>query len=337
MTGHDRIGVGVIALGMGMRHVEAAIASPRARLVGIADIDPVRLEQVRQQVSPDVATTDYRELLANPAIDLIVVASPDPFHRDQTVEALQAGKHVLVEKPMAPTVAECQDMVDAAKAANKSLFVGHIVRFTPAFATVKKVVESGDLGQVYFVGTSYEHDYSRLARKSAWRFDPKYSRHQFLGGGCHAVDLLRFFLPDTNATSAVANHFSLPESPNDDCIAALYRTASGAVGRVLVTAGCKRPYGITLQVYGTEGTFDASNVETSMRYWTNSMPGLGHNWMQVPVESNNHPADLQLDHCISAIRGEVAPIISGEEGMKTVQLAVASIEASHSDQWVSVS
>jgi predicted dehydrogenase len=332
----DRLGVGIIGLGMGYRHLEAVVASPHTRLAAICDIDETRLRDVERETGVDQAATAYEELLANPAVDLVIVASPDPFHCEQTVAALRAGKHVLVEKPMAPTLAECQAMVDAARAADRRLAVGHVVRFTPAFSTIKRLADEGELGTVYYVGASYEHDYGRLKRQAAWRFDPKHARHQFLGGGCHAVDLLRYFLSDVESTAAVANHFSLPESPNDDCLVALYRARSGAVGRVLVTAGCKRPYEIALEVYGTRGTMIANNTSRSMQYWTLGVPGLGDRWMDVPVTLDNHPVDIQLAHFISAIRGETDLLISGEEGMRTVALALASIRASHADAWDTV-
>lgn len=330
------LGVGIIGLGVGLRHAQAVQQDPRTRLAGVADQDANIAARRGRELSPDQTATDYRELLANPAIDLIIVATPDHFHRDQTVAALLAGKHVLVEKPMAPSLAECQDMVDAARAAGKLLMVGHSVRFTPAFTTIKTLVDHGDLGEIYYVGSSYEHDYGRLKRPAAWRFDPKYARHQFLGGGCHAVDLLRLFLPDIRKVAAVSNHFSLPESPKDDCILALYRAGNGAAGRVQVTAGCKRPYEIALQVYGTTGTFVADNVSDRMRYWTLRVPGLEDRWMEVPVNVNNHPFDAQLAHLVAAITGEVEPLIPGEEGMRTVALALASIEAAQADTWVEV-
>lgn len=332
-----QLGVGIIGLGMGLRHLEATEELSDTRLVAIADVNEATLRSVERDSGVDQAVTDYRRMLTNPAVDVVIVASPDPFHRDQTVDALEAGKHVLVEKPMASTVEECRDMVGAARTAGKKLMVGHSVRFTPAFTTIKHLADTGELGTVYYVGASYEHDYSRLQRSAAWRFDPKYARHQFLGGGCHAVDLIRYFLPDVCATAAVANHFSLPESPKDDCLISLYRTDSGRVGRVLVTAGCKRPYEIALQVYGTDGTVDASNTTDSMRYWSRKMPGLGERWMDVPVKVDNHPVHLQLAHFAAAIRGEVELLTPGEEGMRTVALAVASIEASHADTWVAVS
>jgi UDP-N-acetyl-2-amino-2-deoxyglucuronate dehydrogenase len=332
----DRFGVGIIGLGMGYRHLEATMASPDARLVSICDIDPVRLQQVKSETGVEQAVSSFEELLRNPDVDIVVVASPDHFHCEHTVAALQAGKHVLVEKPMAPTIQACQEMVDAARTAGRQLAVGHVVRFTPAFSAIKHLADIGELGTVYYVGTSYEHDYERLKRQAAWRFDPKYARHQFLGGGCHAVDLLRHFVPDIESTSAVANHFSLPQSPNDDCLVALYRSASGPIGRVLVTAGCKRPYEIALEVYGTQGTVLANNTSTSMRYWTLGMQGLGDRWIDVPVTLDNHPVDIQFAHFIAAIRGETELLVSGEEGMRTVALALASIRASHTDTWQNV-
>lgn len=324
-----RYNVGIIGLGMGRTHLRAIQAIPSLTAVALCDVDLEKTRMVAREHDVERITSDYRELVADPAIDLIVVASPDHFHREHTVAALEAGKHVLCEKPMAPSADECAQMVAAADRSRGKLMIGHIVRFTPIFQTIKQLVDDGDLGEVFYVGTDYQHDYAKLGGANAWRFDPKLARHVFLGGGCHAVDLMRWFLGPLAEVTAVANHIALPQSPTDDCIIACYTSESNQLGRVFVSSGCHRPYSIELAVYGTKGTAMATNVDTEARLWLSRVPGLGGRWMTLPASVDNHPARTQLEHFVGCIEADRQPLIDGREGMRTAIAALTAIQASH--------
>lgn len=325
--------IAIIGLGMGYRHLQAVEKHPQAKVVAVCDIDIEKARAIAQKHGMPLAVSDYRELVDNLDIDVVIVASPDHFHREHTVAMLEAGKHVLCEKPMAPTVEECQLMVEAADRSHRKLMIGHIVRFTPIFKTVKRLVDEGELGEIFYVGTDYQHDYAKIG---GWRFDPKLARHVFLGGGCHAVDLMRWFLSDISTVTAVANRKALLQSPTDDCIVACYTTVEDQLGRVFVSSGCHRPYNIGLEVYGTRGTVLATNVDTEARLWLEKVEGLGKKWMTVPTWIDNHPAYTQLEHFISCIEHDQTPLIDGREGMHTVQAALAAIHASHTPEKIAV-
>jgi len=331
----EAIRIGIIGLRMGSSHLEAARGIPGVVVRAICDVDQDRLAEVKARYGIEHAYADCERMISDPELDVVVVASPDHFHRDHTVHSLQAGKHVLCEKPMAPTLAECADMVKAARSSKRTLAIGHIVRFTPIFAYLKRVVERGELGQLYYVSSSYEHDYARVG--GAWRFDPKLARHVFLGGGCHAVDLVRYFLGDFERVVAAATHIALPQMPLDDTVAALYSTAQNQIGQVFVGGGARRPYNLSLALYGTKGTALATNVDAEARIWTTDMQEpLGDRWMTIPAPIDNHPTRTQLQHFIDCLRAGQEPLVTGEEGMRTVAAALAAIEASVTGQAVQV-
>lgn len=321
------MGIGVIGLRMGLAHIRAAGQIPGARVVSVCDVNEETLQRVAREHAVPHACTDYRELVENPDVELVVVASPDHFHREHTERALAAGKHVLCEKPMAWTLEECRSMIAAQKRSGRLLYVGHLVRLTPAFSTARKMVEEGILGQVYYVGATYQHDYAKLGGHDNWRFDPKLARHIFLGGGCHAVDLMRHFVGQVSSVTAVSNHIGLPKLPTDDLVVALYQGDSGAVGRVFVSGGCKRPYEIALELYGTKGTLVANNVDQEFRVWLDDVPDLGKRWITVPTSVDNHPTMLQLRHVMACIRDGATPLVPGEEGARTVAASLAAIDA----------
>ena len=331
----DQVRVGIIGLRMGGSHLRAAASLPGVRVRSICDTDQGRLEQVRAENGIERATTDYRQLVDDPELDVVVVASPDHFHRDHTVHALEAGKHVLCEKPMAWTLPECADMVAAAGRAGKQLMIGHLVRFTPVFAYLKQVAGRGELGELYHVSSTYEHDYARVG--GAWRFDPKLARHVFLGGGCHSVDLMRHFLGEVNRAVAVGSHKALPQMPRDDTVAALYSTPAGQIGHVFVGGGARRPYVLSLALYGTKGTALATNVDSEARLWTTDMlDTLGDRWLTIPAPLDNHPVGTQMRHFLECVRTGAQPLVTGEDGMRTVAAALAAIEASETGKPVEI-
>jgi predicted dehydrogenase len=135
--------------------------NPNARLAAVCDLDLAKAQSAAEQFGADQVYQDYRQLLDDDAIDAVVVCTPDQLHREMSVAALTRGKHVLCEKPMALTVADCQAMIAAERAGQARLMIGQICRYTPGFVAAKCLIEQGVIGELFFVESEYAHDYSR--------------------------------------------------------------------------------------------------------------------------------------------------------------------------------
>lgn len=144
------IGIGVIGCGfVGYgAHLPAFSAMKSARLTAVADPDAKRLEKARKKFLVEADYLDYAELIKDPNVDAVVVSVPTPMHKRVTLAALQAGKHVLCEMPLAPTVEDVDEMIDAAKRAGVFLMPGLNFRFTPNYVKTKAEIKSGRLGEV---------------------------------------------------------------------------------------------------------------------------------------------------------------------------------------------
>ncbi|HVB98151.1 MAG TPA: Gfo/Idh/MocA family oxidoreductase [Candidatus Dormibacteraeota bacterium] len=144
-----RISVGIIGTGWcGGIRAETCAASPFVNELHIAEIREDRLQEVAAKTRPVTATVDYRELLANPGIDAIIVsATPETTHYPMAKESLQAGKHVFLEKPIALELEEADDLIQLAKSKGLLFTIGYSQRFNPKFAYVKKSIEDGTIGQ----------------------------------------------------------------------------------------------------------------------------------------------------------------------------------------------
>lgn len=144
------LNVGVIGYGYwGPKLVRNFQELPGTQVTMVADRDPKRLAQVRQMHRDVALTDDYMDLL-NSDVDAVIVATPVSTHFRLTWDALRHGKHVLVEKPLARTRAECQALIDLAKSRHLALMVGHTFEYNPAVEMLKAMVESGELGRIYY-------------------------------------------------------------------------------------------------------------------------------------------------------------------------------------------
>ena len=146
----QQINVGIIGTGW-IGGVRAAVLaqSPQVRELHVCEIRPDRLAEVAALTNPASATLDYHELLANPAIDLIIISTtPETTHYPIAKDALRAGKHVLIEKPLARTVQEADELIQIARDKNLKLTVGYSQRFNHRMAFIRKTIQSGGIGEV---------------------------------------------------------------------------------------------------------------------------------------------------------------------------------------------
>ncbi|HZO91841.1 MAG TPA: Gfo/Idh/MocA family oxidoreductase [Chthonomonadaceae bacterium] len=140
-------GFGVIGVGTwGGLHARVYASTPGAHLAAICDANGERARQVGEACGAARIYTDYRQLLDDPNVQAVSIALPDFLHREATVAAAQAGKHILVEKPLATTEADCLAMLEAAQAAGVLLFVDFHNRWSPLFHALKQALEAGELG-----------------------------------------------------------------------------------------------------------------------------------------------------------------------------------------------
>jgi len=252
-------------------------------------------------------------LVGNPAIDAVVIASPNALHAEHTILAAQAGKHILCEKPMAMNVEECQQMIDACRGHCVRLMVAHMVRFSPLVRKIREVIQSGRLGRVQFARCDFMFDARHSPRR--WIFDRALAR----GGpafdiGVHAIDTLRYVLSDeVEQTSA---HLSPPpdEHTVERYAALLLKFSRG----IFATVCCsfELPYRTCLEITGSEGTLTCYNFTLRNRELTLY---LSRDSTSPPVETVTVPVNdfyvTEIDHFSECLRQGLEPEIPGEEGL----------------------
>ena len=324
--------VGNIGMMFGMAHLEGAMGYG-AEIALICDKDPETLANAgkKYNIPEEKWCTDYHDIINNKDINVVSVAIPDQQHKQVCIDLLNAGKHVLCEKPLALTREDIDKIVRAAEASNCKFMVGQICRFTPSFEKAKELIDNGTLGEIYFVESEYAHDYMKIVKTKFgdgnWRADP--NRHGLIGGGCHAVDLLRWLAGDPEEVFAYGTHKALLTVPYDDATIAIMKFPNGVAGKVFVSTGCKRDYTMRTVIYGTKGTLICDNTSPTMQLFVADENGVAPEKPEiVEVEVNNHNAIKEFAVFADAIINDKPVLTDAREGAKTVAACLAIVESS---------
>ncbi len=332
------------ASNMGLNHIRSIAHHPKMELVAICDKNPERLEIAKTEVDCPAYYTDWHDLINDPNVEAVVLCIPDRLHLEMTEEALKAGKQVLCEKPMALTIEECEQMRVAEKKYGQRLMVGQICRYAPGFRLAKKLVERGEIGELYYVESEYAHDYSKSRGADDWRVDPL--REPFLGGGCHAVDLLRWFAGDPTEVTAYANHKCLTDWPINDCTVAIMRFPNDVIGKVFVSIGCKRDYTMRSCFYGTKGTIICDNRSNHITIYKAEMKEkvevFGENKqdfaipIKLPVKLASHNTYGELGDFAESILQDKAVPTSAYDSERSVVVCLAAAQSARENRSIKI-
>ncbi len=212
MTKHRRkthFNIAVIgAGGIGQDHLASFRLHPSARVVAIAEVSPARGREAAEKFGVPELVTDYRALLGRGDIDVVSIALPNYLHAKVALEALRAGKHVMLDKPMATNARDAAKLVAEARKRGVLFMVGQNFRFNADTQTARQVVERGDLGEVYHAKTSWSRR-AGIPRIGSW-----FTQKRFAGGGCtydigvHALDRCLYLIGEFDAAAVSGQTFA---------------------------------------------------------------------------------------------------------------------------------
>lgn len=316
----SELGVAIQGAGwVSTEHIRAYQRHPRARIVAIGSRTREGAQRKAREMGLDVPVFDrIEDLLAQPDVDAVSLCTPPERHSIETVLAAEAGKHVLIEKPVALNLDELRRMRDAVRTAGVRTVVSFVLRWNPAVINIKALKADGALGTTFHVQTDYWHnvEVAGLLRKGGGGIGA------MLGGGCHAMDAARYLM-DSDIVEVSALSWTPPSQPAgagaaDDTVA-LVRFADGAMGKV---SGCTTqwmPYNFNIDLFGTDG------VVRGNRLYTRRLPGLT-GLAELPTvlpdsgDVSHHPFPGEIAHFIDCI-------LSGRESHVNLEDAVNTHEA----------
>ena len=246
----NRLRIGVIGLGwFGEIHCETIAGVPNLELAALCTRTPERLKSQADKFGVKKTYRDYHDMLADSEIDAVSIVTMWDQHTDPAIAALQAGKHVFLEKPMASTVADCNKIIAAAKKSRGILQIGHICRFNPRYRMAKQAIDQGKIGKIVALS-------SRRNIPAAWTPEILNKIGPIVGDAIHDTDLMLWFTGD-KVVSAYAQTVSVRGLKHPDIGQTMYRFKNGATA-TLETVWCmpeKTPFDIDerMSIIGTDG------------------------------------------------------------------------------------
>src|SRR5579859_1398671 len=204
----ERLRVGVIGAGVGAFHLAAYTQLPQVEIVALAGLDDERVRRVATQYLVPATFRDYQDLLAAPGIDAVSICLPNALHAPVSIEALQAGKHVLVEKPLARTTVEGQSMVQAAAESQRILMVAFNQRYRGDAQWLKRYIDTGALGTIYYAKAHWMRR-TGIPQLGSW-----FVSKELAGGGplvdlgVHVLDMALYMLGEPVPLSVTASTYA---------------------------------------------------------------------------------------------------------------------------------
>jgi predicted dehydrogenase len=310
---------------MGRNHLRVLHDLDGAQLVGLADPDEAIAQKSARRFGVP-AYTDYRQLLDGVELDAVVVAVPTAMHKQVVLDALQRRLHVLVEKPIASTVEEGNDLMLTAREAGVLLAVGHIERYNPAIVELHKRLWQGELGRVF--------------KMHARRLGPFPPRVRDVGVvidlGTHDVDIMRW-LSGSEVQRVYAETARQIHTEHEDLLSGLLRFNDGSIG--VLDINWLTPTKIReLMITGERGMFHVNYLTQDLFFYENNyvktdwdtisnISGVSEGDMVRLRIDKAEPLKIELESFLKAASGETAPIVSAEDGIAALRIVQKLVEA----------
>lgn len=325
MSNHGRVKVGIIGSGFEADiHAESFRLMPdEAEVVAVASPTPGNAEQFARRHRLPRWYTDYRQMLAEPGIEMITIAAPNALHARMTVDAAAEGKHVVCEKPLCMTLEEADLMIDTCRRQGVLLLYAEELFFTPKYVKAKRMADEGAFGNVYLVKQTEKH----FGPHASWFWDVERSGGGvFMDMGCHGIAFCHWFLgrPKLNSIYCqMDTHVHGDKTRGEDDSICILEFENGAKG--LVENSWARRGGMEdrVEIYGAGGVTYA-DLHMGNALPTYSESGYGYAVEKAPSTQGwsypvfeelwNYGFPQEMHHFARCVRGKDSPQATGEDG-----------------------
>jgi len=333
------IGCGSIAQ---HRHLVEYENNPNVEIVAVCDIVEERVNETAAKYDAKPYTS-YEKLLETEQVDAVSVCLPNYLHAPVSIAALNAGNHVLCEKPMATSSEEAEQMIEAAEKNNKKLMIGHNQRFVSSHQKAKELIVAGELGEIYSFRTTFGHggpEQWSAEGEDSWFFKKD---EAFIGAmgdlGVHKADLLRYLLGEEFIDVSAFIETSAKENTDvDDNAVLTLRSETGVIGTLAASWAYYAKEDNSTVIYGEKGSI---RLEDDPTYGMiiNYANGETVNYELGKIQSNEDGGQTNthvIDHFVESILENKKPLIDGEEGKKSLEIILAAIQSNETKQITSI-
>jgi UDP-N-acetyl-2-amino-2-deoxyglucuronate dehydrogenase len=323
--------VGIIGYGwVATAHIAAINASPYAQVTAVCSSRPLNDSDLSHSYGSKIKSfTDLHLMLKDKSIDIVSICSYPNQHKDHAVAAAKAGKHLIIEKPLALSWEECQAIDAAVKSSGVKTCVCFECRYSSQFLSTKAVIDEGLLGELYYGEIDYYHGLGPWYGQFRWNITKEAGGSSLLTAGCHALDALLLCMGtdvsevtsyDTKSKSKIFEPYQYTTSS-----VTILKFKSGKIGKCAAIVDCLQPYYFHTHLCGSEGSlldnkFHSMKLNTNKSSWsTLSMKMLDSG------DVADHPYQTQFNKFFESLeRGISMPLTSLDDAMKTHEIVFAA-------------
>jgi len=326
-------------------HAESLKRVAAAEVIAVASKTEVHVREFAQRHQIPHYFTDYRKLLEMDEVDMIVIGVPNDLHAQVTIDAANAGKHVVCEKPLCMNLQEADRMIEVCKKANVKLMYAEELCFTPKYVRLKQLVDEGALGDIYLVKQSEKHD----GPHSPWFWDVNRSGGGVtLDMGCHAFEFFRWILGKPKIESVYADmgtYVHGGKTEGDDNSLIIVKFDGGVTALAEESWAKKGGMDDRAEVYGSEGVAYA-NLLMGNAILTYSDVGYGYvvekagrttGWtFTIYEEAWNYGFPQEMEHFVDCVLHDKEPLETGEDGRVVLEMIFAAYQSAATGQKVAL-
>ena len=319
-----KMNVGIIGAGyIGEIHGDAICKIPGLKILGVCRTNKNELEKIALKFQAK-AYEDYKSLLTNQSIDAVVIATPHHLHTDIAIEAAKLGKHIMIEKPMALTLKECDKIIDATEESKVKLQIGFCQRFSKAYQKTKEIIDSGEIGSLVY-GIATASKFWMEDNRRPWHLNRKTGGGMWLTAGIHCLDRLTWLMG--NSIIAVSGKFFIAfhNQKADDGGMVFVRYANGACGTIVSTGYQDGAPKHLMELTGTKGMISVEHSGVSV--------GKNGKWQLIEDYSNEkwmpYAVQKQWQEFLFSIMNDETPPVTGSYARGIMEAAFAAEISSH--------
>ncbi len=332
-----KFGVGIQGAGwVSGEHIKAFTKNPHTEVVAVSSrtLEGAKAKAKETGLKDARLYTRIEDLLDDKGVDIVAICTPQQLHAEETVKSAKAGKHVLIEKPVATSLEGLKAMRDAVRKAKVKTVVSFVLRWNPLVWTVKNLIADDALGKVYYVECDYQSHLGDWWSGWHWARKKENGVNSWLVSGVHAVDMARFMAAKGRYEAAkitevygVAGGLRKGKDVEYETLeVVLVKFDTGAIGKVSVNFECIQPYNFLWSVFGDRGT------SKNNRIWSKSFPGQ-NDWIHIPAIAPDtaavahHPFQAEIDTFVEAILKDKECFLNLEDAVNTHEVAFAAVKS----------
>lgn len=263
------------------------------------------------------------DVLQDERVDIVDLTGPNHVHAEQGIATAKAGRHLLIEKPIAMTVEQNRALRDAVAQSGVKSVVSFVLRWNPLFENLKSLLAAKAIGDLIYLEVDYWHGIGPWYSGWDWARTRKTGGSTMHLGGCHAVDAMRWFADDEVVEVSAFSNNKKGLYEYDANVVAIVKFRNGAIGKTSTLFDCEMPYSFNIDLIGTEGTMRDN------RLWSKKLFPKQTDWATLPTimpdsgDVDHHAFDAEMDHLVDCILKNCESHCSVADAFHTTQVCLA--------------